>query len=227
MTPAADAPRLLIAAHGSADPRFAATVEALAARLRATRPDVDVRVGFLEHGPPHLRELVATGDVVVPLLLASGYHALVDLPEQAPGADVTRAVGPDPRLATALADRLGEAGYDGHAPVLLAAAGSADERALAVVRTAARQLASLLGTTVTAAFVSAGEPRVADQQPAVVASYLVAAGAFQDALVASGAAVVAAPLGDHPAVANTVLVRYDECVQRRSAGQTPGRTAPA
>jgi sirohydrochlorin ferrochelatase len=213
---------LVIAAHGSADPRFALTVEAIAARVRRSRPGLDVSVGYLDHGPPHLSDAVSPSTVVVPLLLSSGYHVLADLPAQATGAHLGVAVGPDPRLADVLAERLAEAGYDGRVPVTLAAAGSSDERALADVRLAARQLAGKLGAEVTAAFVSAGEPRVADLRPAVIASYLVAPGAFHDALGRVGAGVVSEPVGDHPAVAELVLTRYDDVL-----AQTPGRTAPA
>jgi sirohydrochlorin ferrochelatase len=213
---------LVIAAHGSADPRFAGTVEAIAVRVRRARPGLDVRVGYLEHGPPHLSDVAVSSAVVVPLLLSRGYHVLADLPAQVPGARIGAAVGPDPRLADALADRLVEAGYDGRTPVTLAAAGSSDERALGDVHLAAGQLAGRLGVEVTAAFVSAGEPRVADIRPAVVASYLVAPGAFHDALGRVGAGVVSEPIGDHPVVADLVSARYDEVL-----AQTPGRTAPA
>jgi sirohydrochlorin ferrochelatase len=212
---------LVLAAHGSSDRRFAATLDAVAGRLRALRPGLDVRVGYLEHGPPSLADVVTSDAVLVPVLLASGFHVLVDLPGQAPGARVSPAVGPDPRLADALADRLGEAEYDGHSPVVLAAAGSADERALLDVRRAAQLLADRLGADVTAAFVSAGEPRVADLQPRVIASYLVAPGVFHDTLRRLGADVVSDPIGDHPAVAAIVLARYD------AVAQVPGRTAPA
>jgi len=223
------APSLVLVGHGSADPRFGEVVEAIAARLRLRRPGLAVRVGYLEHGPPHVRD-VSAGSVVVPLLLASGYHVLVDLPAQAPDGRITRAVGPDERLAGALADRLREAGYDGGSPVVLAAAGSSDDRALGDVRTAAGQLAALLGTDVTAAFVSAGAPQLADvvaERPgAALASYLVAPGAFHDAVRATGAQVLSAPIGDHPAVADVVLSRYD-AVAPSDEGQPPGRTAPA
>jgi sirohydrochlorin ferrochelatase len=217
---------LVLIAHGSTDPRFDDVVQSVAARVRLLRPLLEVRVGYLEHGPPAVGDVAADG-VLVPLLLASGYHVLRDLPAQAPGAVVSAPVGPDERLATALADRLREAGYDEPSPVVLAAAGSSDDRALDDVRIAARQLADLLGVEVAAAFVSAGSPRVAEAiaatPAAAVASYLVAPGAFHDAVVATGASVVSAPIGDHPLVADVVLDRYDQCV----LGQPPGRTAPA
>ena len=204
---------LVLIAHGSSDPRFDETVRSIAARVRELRPQLEVRIGYLEHGPPTVAD-VSAGGVLVPLLLASGFHVLRDLPSQAPGAAVTAAVGPDPRLAVALAERLREAGYDGKAPVVLAAAGSSDERALDDVHTAAGQLADLLGVAVTAAFVSAGSPRLAEalaaRPGAAVATYLVAAGAFHDAVAETGAGVVSAPLGDHPLVAEVVLSRYDE-----------------
>lgn len=214
---------LALVAHGSADARFGATVEAIATRVRRLRPGLDLRVGYLEHGPPHVRD-AANGAVVVPLLLTSGYHVLADLPAQAPDATLAAAVGPDPRLAAALADRLREAGYDGRSPVVLAAAGSADERALADVRTAAGQLAAALGVEVSVGYVSAGEPKLAALTPTVVASYLVAPGAFHDACGLVSAAVVTQPIGDHPAVAEVVLDRYDAVAVAR---QVPGRTAPA
>jgi len=206
-------------AHGSTDPRFAAVVEAVAERVRALAPQVDVRVGFLEHGPPGVADVAEPGAVAVPLLLSAGYHVRVDLPTQAPGVAVSDAVGPDPRLAAALAQRLREAGYGG-GPVTLAAAGSSDPRALDDVHDAATQLAQELGAPVSAAFVSAGQPRLADVQPVAVSTYLLAPGLFADKVAACGARVVAAPLGAHPALAEIVLDRY-------LSAQPPGRTAPA
>ena len=213
---------LVIAAHGSADARFADVVESLAARVRRLRPGIDVRIGYLDHGPPSIADVTDETSVVVPLLLASGYHVRIDVPAQAPSAVVTSAVGPDPRLAQALADRLTEAGYDGRSPVALAAAGSSDARALDDVRAMAAQLADLLGVAVSTAFVSAGSPQLSEVRPRVVASYLLAPGAFHDAVTVVGADVVSEPIGDHPAVADIVLSRYDATL-----AQVPGRTAPA
>jgi sirohydrochlorin ferrochelatase len=212
---------LVLIAHGSSDPRFDEAVEAVAARVRELRPQLEVRVGYLEHGPPSVADVTADG-VLVPLLLASGFHVLRDLPSQAPAGLVSSAVGPDEQLAVALRDRLHEAGYVGPSPVVLAAAGSSDERALDDVRTAAGQLADLLAVEVTAAFVSAGSPGLAEALAATpgaaVASYLVAPGAFHDAVVATGADVVSAPIGDHPVVADVVLSRYDTCMSRGGSG---------
>jgi len=189
--------------------------------VRNLAPEVDVRIGYLEHGPPHVADVVEPGSVVVPLLLTSGYHVRVDLPAQATDVVVTAAVGPDPRLAIALAQRLSDAGYEAGV-VTLAAAGSADQRALDDVTTAAAQLAAVLGAAVTPAFVSAGEPRLADVDSTVVSTYLLAPGLFADNVAACGARVIADPLGAHPLLAEIVLDRY-----RSSVAQPPGRTAPA
>jgi sirohydrochlorin ferrochelatase len=214
-------PLLVLAAHGSVDLRFNDVVLSITEQVRALRADLDVRVGYLDHGPPAIDEVVDADCVVVPLLLTSGYHVQADIPARAASATIAAAVGPDPLLAVALADRLLEAGYDDTATVVLAAAGSSDEGARDDARVMAAHLAAHLGVEVLAAFLSAGEPRIADMHADAVSSYLLAPGAFHDLAVASGAAVVSRPIGDHPVVAQLVLARYDV------ARQVPGRTAPA
>ena len=211
---------LVLAAHGSTDARFNVVVESIASQVRARRADLDVRIGYLDHGPPSIAEVVDPTCVVVPLLLSGGYHVHIDIPAQASGCTIAEPVGPDPLLAVALADRLREAGYDGRCAVVLAGAGSSDERALGDVRRMGGYLSESLGVDVTTAFVSAGSPRLGDLAAQVVSSYLLAPGAFHDAVLSSGANVVSAPVGDHNVIADLVLARYD-------AAQVPGRTAPA
>ena len=206
---------LVLAAHGSRDPQFGEVLEAIASAVRLARPALDVRVGYLDHGPPLLSQLDSDGAVVVPVLLAAGYHVRVDIPAQAPRAVVADAIGPDPLIAVALRDRLAEAGYDGSTRVVLAAAGSSDPAALADVATAASQLAQLTGSPVSTAFVSAGEPRLArlDVARAAIATYLLAPGLFYNEVAACGAAVISKPIGSHPALAEVVLNRYDATCQ--------------
>ena len=223
LAPESGRPGLVLAAHGSRDPRFAAVVGAIATQVRERRAGLDVRIGYLDHGPPYLTDVETSGGVVVPLLLTRGYHALVDIPRQTPGAQVAAAVGPHPGLVAALADRLREAGYDGTTPVVLAAAGSSDDEALTDVRTTACMLGDRLGVEVSPAFVSAGEPRLADVAAEVVASYLLSPGAFADEVDRCGARLVSRPIGPHPAVAQVVLDRYDAALR----AQVPGRMAPA
>ena len=81
------APALIALAHGSRDPRSAATIEALVAEVRAMRPDLRIEAAFLELSKPAfgkvVDKLVRAGHdeiVVVPLLLSEAYHAKVDVP---------------------------------------------------------------------------------------------------------------------------------------------------
>jgi sirohydrochlorin ferrochelatase len=202
-------PPLVLAAHGSADARYAQVVERLATIVADRRPNLDVRIGYLDHGPPDLSVVCEGGAVVVPVLLTSGYHVRADIPQRAPGALVTSAIGPERRITRVLVARLHEAGWSGQHPVVLAATGSADHRALADVHQAARDLGDELGANVEAGFLSAGEPRLADLAPAAVATYLLAPGYFADVVRECGAGVVAEPLGADPRLAEIIVERYD------------------
>ena len=78
---------LILFAHGARDARWAAPFEAVAARVRAQRPDVAVRLAFLEIMSPSLpdagAELAAQGCQnlqVLPLFLGAGGHVRKDLP---------------------------------------------------------------------------------------------------------------------------------------------------
>ena len=141
---------LVAVAHGSRDPRSAATVTRLAGLVRSMAPTLDVRVAFLDLSAPRLPEVLSTVDgdaVVVPLLLGSAYHARVDIPAIAAEASrrfprlrvhLADVLGPDPRLEAVALDRLAEAGApvgDPDCGVLLAATGSAHPRANRVVGT--------------------------------------------------------------------------------------------
>ncbi len=170
--------------------------------------------------------------VVVPLLLAGGYHVHIDLPEVVarvrPDAVVAGPLGPHPLLTSVLTRRLAAAGLRSGDAVILGAAGSSDPAALAAVRAAARLLSVRLARPVTAAYASAGRAgdrpgpghdQVRPRPRAVVASYLLAPGLFHTRLIESGADVVSAPLGVDDDLAALVWHRYDESVQgsRRSS----------
>jgi sirohydrochlorin ferrochelatase len=126
---------LVAVAHGSRDPRAAATVTELlsAVRARAPRrglPGLDVRAAFLDHCAPSLPQVLGSVPaasesqawapaVVVPLLLTAAYHSKADIPAQLAGAAAARpgldvdcagTLGPHPLLLAALERRLREAG---------------------------------------------------------------------------------------------------------------------
>ena len=78
---------ILLFAHGARDPRWALPFEAVAARVRARAPEVEVVLSFLEFMTPGLVDagaaLVRSGCgyvSVVPLFLGSGGHVRKDLP---------------------------------------------------------------------------------------------------------------------------------------------------
>ncbi|MFJ3586738.1 sirohydrochlorin chelatase [Streptomyces sp. NPDC090127] len=143
---------LLVVAHGSRDPRHAATVHALVRRAGALRPGLRVETAFLDFNLPSvpgtLDRLAAEGvrDVVaLPLLLTRAFHAKADIPSvlrQAPPSLRIRqaeVLGPSPLLVAALERRLYEAGLTRgdrrSTGVVLASAGSTDPEAIAAIAT--------------------------------------------------------------------------------------------
>ncbi|MFF6877250.1 sirohydrochlorin chelatase [Streptomyces sp. NPDC012474] len=168
-------PVLLVIAHGSRDPRHAATVHALVRRVRATRPDVRVETGFLDFNVPSvqgvLESLAVQGvrDVVaLPLLLTRAFHAKADIPavlaDAPPQLRIHQAdvLGPSPLLTAALERRLHEAGLTpadkSSTGVVLASAGSTDPEAIAVIADIAREWRRTGWCAVRPAFASAGSP---------------------------------------------------------------------
>ena len=78
---------LILFAHGARDPRWAAPFEDMAQRVRGQRPQLQVRLAFLEFMTPDLSgaaaDLVAAGCTQVdllPVFLGSGGHVRKDLP---------------------------------------------------------------------------------------------------------------------------------------------------
>ncbi|QMU68629.1 sirohydrochlorin chelatase [Streptacidiphilus sp. P02-A3a] len=228
---------LLLVAHGSRDPRHAATVTDLAARVRALRPGLPVTVGYLDHCAPRIDQAVdrLEGPVTaLPLLLGRAFHAKSDIPgalaaaaARNPRATVRQGavLGPSPLLLDALGRRLAEAGVrpEPGTGVVLAAAGSSDAAANTVTRQVAADLERAHGwDAVEVAHASAAPPRVADAVAALrargarriaVAPYLLAPGLLPDRIAAeaaaAGADALAAPLGAAPELARLLLHRYD------------------
>ena len=152
---------LVLAAHGSADPRSAANARSVADQIRRLRPGLGFHTAFCEQNSPRLDDVLSglTGDAVVaPLLLAGAYHARVDIPvmmaesaarRRRPGgsgvhvrqADV---LGEDERLVQVMRGRLAEAGVsrlDGGLGVIVVAVGSSNGAANARTARLAESLA--------------------------------------------------------------------------------------
>lgn len=206
-------PALLAISHGTSSPAGQAAVSALVDAVAARLPALHVRLGHVDVQQPDVAaSLNALGPdepaVIVPLLLSAGYHVHVDLREQSSGHQnvaISKALGPDQRLVHVLAARLSASDADPDAAIVLAVAGSSDDRANEDCRTTARMLGELLGRDVSVGFLAAAEPRLgaavetarAGGGPVAVANYLLAPGYFHDLAVRlSAPSPVARPLLD-------------------------------
>ena len=231
---------LVLTAHGSADPRSAATARSVVDCIRRLRPGLDARVAFCEQNSPNLRDVLAAvtpGDaVVVPLLLADAYHARVDIPAMIAesGADVRQAevLGEDDRLVHVLRQRLEHAGVsrlDSGVGVLVTAVGSSRPQANARTATVARELTLTTQWTATIAFATGPQPTPAEAANLlrdrgatrlVIAPWFLAHGRITDRVSEFARAQripMSAPLGAHRQVAETVLDRFDAAMAARSA----------
>jgi sirohydrochlorin ferrochelatase len=118
--------RVLVAvAHGSADPRAAATIDELmtVAATRTAARGLSMRAAYLGHAAPSLPQVVSALPAnarvtVLPLLLTAAYHSKTDVPRvlarlrgDFPRLEVTygATLGPHPLLLRALERRLAEA----------------------------------------------------------------------------------------------------------------------
>ena len=203
------APALVALAHGSRDPRSAATIKALVDEVKAMRPDLKVEAAFLELSRPTFQtvvdRLVRAGHdeiVVVPLLLTEAYHATVDVPQaiaeatqRHPGLQVraTAVLGLEPRFLEVLDVRMREALSVSRVreldALVLAAAGSSDPLANQAVARLARVWGSRHKLPVKAAFASSAPPatgeavrsfRVEGRRHIAVASLFLAPGFLPD-----------------------------------------------
>lgn len=216
-------PVVVLVAHGTGDPLGRAVLDGLRDAVAASLPDAEVRLAFVDVIAPRPAEVLVgtSGAVLVPLFLAGGHHVTVDVPDAVAGADgarATSALGPDPLVVEALADRVLALEPSPRA-VVLAAAGSSLAAARADVDVAAARLAERLGCPVSAAFLSGPGTTVPEAIEAasaraggvvgdvVVASHLLAPGHFHGraARIASEQGVRCTdPLGVHPSIVDLV-----------------------
>ena len=206
-------PALVGISHGTSSADGHNAIAGLMAAVESRYPDIEVHSGYVDVELPNVPETLAlvpheTDIVVVPLLLSAGYHVHVDLARAAraggPRVALAPALGPDPRLARILRDRLWEAGYQPGDHVIMAAAGSSDARAIKDCEVVATQLAAELGNGVTLAYHSAHSPSLteaitdarerAPERRIIVSSYLLAPGFFHSRAESSAADRVTEPI---------------------------------
>ncbi|MET8491356.1 sirohydrochlorin chelatase [Streptomyces cellulosae] len=253
--PAAPPPALVVAAHGSRDPRALATALRLLERVRALRPGLPVHLGHIELNAPllpdTLDELAASGAgsaVLVPLLFGRGHHVTRDIPDAAAAAPlptrVAAPLGAHPLLVDALHARLTEAGWQPpqdaeerrRSAVVLAAAGSRAPASRADTERIAALLAARIGVPVVPAYASAAAPTVPEAVRALaargrarvaVASCFTAPGRFAAECADAAPGTVADPLGTHPAMARLLLHRYDQALRTAAPVTGPAALATA
>lgn len=229
------APALIACAHGTRSREGRDVVRSIMMRARSLLPGVALREAYVDVQSPELAEVVSDvaplrestrtretdqppAAVVAPLLLSTGFHVTGDVAASIEGHDAVAAapLGPDPRLARVMAQRLREAGLREGDAVVMAAAGTRDADGTAMAESMGTLLSEELGRAVAVGHIAAASPTIAEAVASageegdrvVVAPYLVAPGHFLDLLSRSDAQVLAAPLGDHPLVAEVLVDRY-------------------
>lgn len=219
---------IALVSHGTSSPRGRTAVTGLVDAVMARAHGRRVVSGFVDVQQPDLPATLtrAADATVVPLLLSAGYHVHVDM-RRAVGAAgsalLAPALGPDDRLVDLLAARLREAGVHSGDSVVLGAAGSSDEGAVADCRDMASRLSVALGRPVSCGFISASGPRLAEavrdariRHPSgrvAVATYLLAPGYFAELASSCGADIVSAPLlrDEAPPPPQLVDIVLDRC----------------
>lgn len=204
---------LTAVSHGTSSPLGRIAVAGLVGAVADARPGLQVMAGFVDVQQPDVGTTLRSLDdghaaVVVPLLLSAGYHVHVDLRRELARAPrrtaLAGALGPDRRLVDALIARLHQVGLRASDRVVLACAGSSDERAVEDCLDMTRRLSASLGMPVRAGFLSTASPSLAEAvglereaapcSRVVVSTYLLAPGSFADLAASAAADIVSPPL---------------------------------
>ena len=202
----------LLIAHGSPDPRHAAALERLAAQVDAADALGVARceIAYLEHNEPALSHWLETAVEREPrsvqaigLLLASGYHASVDIPRALDAASDRLSItnlgtlGAGDWVFPVLERAVSSAGAGAASPVVLVSAGSSHERARADLRRACEVFAGHRRGPVLPAAVTGADPRpeqvvaalTARPADVVVVPLMLAPGALADKAIAAATTI--------------------------------------
>ncbi|MCL8252123.1 hypothetical protein AERO_12075 [Aeromicrobium fastidiosum] len=237
---------LVATSHGTDVAAAQSAITALVDAVGEAAPHLDVREAFVDVQLPRVDtalDLVDGLAVVVPLLLAPGFHVRVDINGAARREWVVAAgtLGADDRLTDVMLRRLAQVGATRDDVVLLGSAGSTDADALRSIDEAAERLATAWGAPVAVGHVGGSGTPMADvvraatrERPGrrvVIVSYLMAPGFFQGRMQRCGADLVTGPLLDGGPVADElvslVLDRFAEAAEGLdwSAGGPPRASA--
>lgn len=246
---------LVAASHGTDNIGGAKSISDLVKKVAESLPEVAVLEAFVDVQQPDVpsvlataAELGATESIVVPLLLATGYHVRQDIADAAFAAgktvQISPALGPDQRMVEVLVQRLDEIGATAETAagdlIVLAVAGSSDPRAQAESELVKLMFEEALTArngspaAVELAFLSAAEPKLKDLIPklkfqharkrVVIATYLLADGYFAGLTKKVGAHLASEPLlveGTEPPqqLVDIIVDRFNAATD---GGQTTG-----
>jgi sirohydrochlorin ferrochelatase len=234
---------LVATSHGTDVAAAQRAITALVDAVGAAAPHLDVREAFVDVQLPRVDTVLDLVDglaVVVPLLLAPGFHVRVDIGSAAEREWVVAAgtLGADDRLTDVMMRRLAQAGASRDDVVVLGSAGSTDAQALRSIDEAAERLSRAWGAPVAVGHVGGSGTPMADVVRAVrrpgrrvvIVSYLMAPGFFHDRMQRCGADVVTGPLLDGGPVADElvslVLDRFAEAAERLDWGAAGAPPTP-
>ncbi len=221
----------LLIAHGSPDPRHAATMSRLVKEVG--RRGVRCEVAYLEHNSPSVEEWLSArsrapaGDepiAVTGLLLAPGYHAQVDVPQLLAKAsqpltiDDRGPLGLGPWLNPTLDDLVTRSGGTASTPVIVTSAGSSHAGASTYVAEFLVQWGATRSGSVTFAVATGPGLAVADavatgrtvDDAAIVLLLMIAPGVLADRvanLAAAAGITVTGTLADSPAFVDALVSR--------------------
>jgi sirohydrochlorin ferrochelatase len=218
---------MIACAHGTNNAQGRERIDQVRADIATLRPGLSVLEAYVDVQEPALPDVVASlapgvRAVVVPLLLTVGFHVQVDIAQAVAGRPNTFAaapLGPDPRLAKLLDERLGK--LPATWGIVLAAAGSSRPEAAEQVEVLAADLAVRRPQRILPAYGASAAPSVPEAVAQLraegaagvaIASYLLAPGYFHDQLATAGADVVTAPLLPSTLLAELALEHFDRAV---------------
>ena len=224
-------PILMLCAHGTRDAEGREVILAVAQHVREAL-EVEVRVAYVDVQEPTIDQVVdaipvseyGIAAVVVPYLLAGGFHVHVDIARAvANRPDVIAAppLGPDKRLLAIVMDRIAAAEVHPTATLVFAPAGSSDPRSQSDTERMLDALRLRWDGPVRVGYASGIEPSALkavqdarafgedeEDSDVAVVSYLLSPGYFQNTLGVAGADHVTAPLAPDPRIIEIIAERY-------------------
>jgi hypothetical protein len=230
---------VFVCSPGTGEPDVRSAFGAFVKALRRAAPALEVRDVPIDHLPTDTT--ASRPRVAIPLSVTDHGHlaqAVAAECERDPELLPAHALGPDWVLAEVCVRRLVDAGAHQRDTIVMGVAGSDDPAVIADYSRAAQLLSAVWGGPVHVGSVAGRDTPLADAidiaraygRRVVVASYLMAPGAAADALRASGADLVTAPILDGTVpdrrLVDLVVERCREAVLAASVQETNPDSSP-